>query len=617
MVMMITRFHGLIRSRVLWFFILGIIIVSFVGLYVDQGCTAGNTEVHVAGRLRGEPVSREAFADAYDHVLLSFVMRMGEPIRVNEDLHKEIVMEAWRRLAALREAEALGLGADDGEVLGSIQASQGFQDPQTGQFVPQAYQAFLQQLIDQAARSGVRVRGRDMNDLVRNFQRTFEDYVREEIALQKLNRLVQQNALISPIEMNRTLHALADTFEVTFAVLNPSNVIDEINVTEEDARTFFLANASAFTLPERVTVEYVAVPIEPFTDETDISEDEALDYYNANIDAFELPTNEVEETVAEIETDDAETGSEDIVEDAFEETYSAAYLPFEEARTSIVKQLALDAARIKAAERATDMVVELAPDRDGRALSFSNAAERFGWPILQAGPFAMREEVKGQDAGPSFNLAAFQLNDSPEDRFSDALIGSNAVYVLYLKERHAPRAPSFEEVREEALAAARAEALDQALAARAQALRSNALAAVEAGESFDETMRAAGLAAYRFAPFTIAEGPTETNIYADVVIGGMMTHHAGEVSEPIVTEDGERVLVYVVERVPADPSALQAYQPSLMANVKRQRGRLLFDAWRRGLIEGDALDDRILRRFEPGEDEEAFGLIEEDETSVD
>ena len=352
MPMLISKFHRLIQSRLLWATFLIVIVFSFViwGTQMPSQNKAAQ-EANAEGKLNDKWVSREEFRQAYFDTYMSVVLAVGKPINVTKKIDDEIRKSAWRRIVALKQAKDLGLGASDEEVRATIQAHPGFTTD--GRFNPNQYNAFVQNFLANLGFSELQ----------------FEEHVRGEIALQKLQHMVQQAVLVPPSDINRTFRSLSDKFDVEYVAMTVTNFEKEVTVTREDAHKYFLADPELFKIPEMVRVKYVQIPVGKYLSELTVTnEDDALAYYDEHIDDYRV-TNTVTETVTNFFAAGSNT-VETVV------TSKVATLDFDQVKTNIFEAMTLQAARDRAAEMATDFVVSLAPDRDGNSPKFEDAAAK-------------------------------------------------------------------------------------------------------------------------------------------------------------------------------------------------------------------------------------------------
>ena len=184
------------------------------------------------------------------------------------------------------------------------------------------------------------------------------------------------------------------------------------------------------------------------------------------------------------------------------------------------------------------------------------------------------------------------LRDTPDEYFSDAIVGSNTVYVLALTERIASRVPEFEEVAKDVRAVARGQAVQEAITKKAQSVREAALAAVEAKASFTDTVKSFDLESVHVGPFSLTKALEEDAAYSEELTKAALLLNEGEVSEPILAEDAVLV-VHLAKRQPGDTAGLESMREQIADSIRRQRGRTLFNEWEAYLLRKGTLEDRM------------------------
>ena len=412
----------------------------------------------------------------------------------------------------------------------------------------------------------------------------FEEHVRGEIALQKLQYMVQQAVLIPPSDINRTFSSLSDTFDIEYVAMTVTNFEKDVSVTREDAHKYVLSDPEQFKIPDRVRVKYVEIPVQKYiADMTVTNEDDALAYYDEHIDDYRV-TNTVSETVTNL----LAAGSNMV---ATVVTSKVVTLDFDTVKTNVLTALTFQAARDRAADVATDFVVALAPDRDGNSPKFEDAAQKAGLEVKKLEPFAFEDEVPGVDAGLMFNHVAFNLTSAPDEYFSDAVVGSNHVYVIALDEKLPARVPEFDEVADKVMVAARENALAENLSKKANEIREAAIKAVDEGKPFEQALTPYNLQPVAMTNFTAAEASELTNDYIDIVLRGILPRNQGEVTDLLSTEDAV-VIAYVAKRVPSTDVTVGAMKQQIEQTVKRQRARILFEDYQDYLLKQAKFVDR-------------------------
>lgn len=556
MAMMISKFHKLIQSRILWIIFFIIIVFSFV-IWAMPWPTRNelSNEAQTAGKLFGEDVSHDVFRQARANTYLAAAMMMGEPPRMTDQIEKELSNSAWRRIATLLKARQLGITAGNNEVVQAIKSQPIFAD-ESKQFSHQRYQNFAAGFL-------------------RNLGMTehhFEEYVREEIIMQKLRAMVAQSLIIAPFEVQRTFDTINDQFNVQYVEITPEYAEKNVKVSDEDVQAFFNAHPDDFMIPEKVSVRYVAFPVASFTNEVTITDDDALAYYNENIDDY--TSYEAKKlTDEEKQQDPVDSLSSDLEQDG-----ETIVTPFEEVQQPIRELLTLDYAKRLAAEKATAFAMTLTPDRQGKATSFDDAAKSFNMTIATTKPFAADEEIEGVDAGLEFNSDAFELRPNADDYFSNAILGDEYVYVAALDQTYPERKPELSEVADDVREACRLQALNDAIAADAKKFQEAADAGLTSGKTFADVAASFNLPILSATNFTAISG-VEENDDSDTIVPAVLPCNRGEITEPSPTDDGRMLVIYVADRTPGITTSLASISPQIVDALKRERRAYLFRDW--------------------------------------
>jgi peptidyl-prolyl cis-trans isomerase D len=548
MAMMISKFHKLIQSRILWGAFLIVIVFSFViwGMVWPSQMDRAD-RVNAAGMLDGEPVTHGEFRAAYIHTYLARALTSGRDLPSTPENDALLRRISWQRLATLREAARLGITVSEDELVGVIRANFAGQDRT---YDPQQYQNFLQNTIRPMGFTPAQ----------------FEQHVREEIIMQKLGSLIGRQAHVTPLEIQRTFETLLDTFTVEYATILAEDIEKTVEIGEADARTLYDADPAVFTLPEQREVSLAAFPLAEHRDEQEeVAEDDILDFYELHIQDY----------TRQEQTEDGET--REVVED------------LETVREEIVAALRREAALARADAAAAELAFRAIPDRDGRVPDFTEEAAKAGKTIQKLAPFS-RSDLPVEDAGAVLTAVAFELDLNAFDRVSAPVAGEENVYVLYLEQIHAPRVPSFEEARADALAAARQRAVRDAIQARALAVQEAAMAGLAQGQTFADSIRSLGVQAETTEPFTGLSGSASTNDAIQALVQAVVAYNPGEVTDPVPADDG-LIVGYLLDRVAGDPATFDTYRDEIAAAIRNRRAQGLFHDWQTALLAPDRFTD--------------------------
>lgn len=527
--MLISKFNKMIRNRLLWGVFAVIVVIAFVGAFSPGRGGDREPSNGGVGTLYGEPVSGRELA-----IARFYAAGMRDTGNLTSEMFDGLTRNAWRRLAALRTAERLGLVATDEEVATAIHRDPSFLV--NGVFNRERYTKIIQ----------TQWRFKDSISI-------FETFLRQELTLRKLLGMVESTVWISPQELAYRVNNLTDKFTVEYVRLERNEFKDEPTVDQERARAFFERNIELFRVPEKVNVRYVSYPLSNYLADASVSEDEIVEYYDGNLRDFVIPG----------------TNSDD------------GFLPLEDVHDEIESMLRTRKAAFDAKDEATLLVVALAPDRSGNAPSLDEAAAEHNVRVATSEFFALSEDVPGlDDVGSDFNSAAFALDpDDAERYFSDAVLGMDAAYVLAAGERVETHLPRFEDVREEVMTLAIEEARDEAFLEHAQGTRERLQEGLAEGTPFADVLEEVSLNVATTVTFSAYES---TTVEMEEEFGTLLPHvvslDVGDLSMPLRMGQ-DLVLAYAQMRVPADLGTLDMARMQVLSAMNRYRAELAFQGW--------------------------------------
>lgn len=538
MAMMIVKFHKLIQSKMVWYIVLGVIVIAFVGFFTPTmgGKSSQSSKAQPAGELFGKEVSEAEYRHAFQNTYLWYILSSGRMPEMTSEFNEALRQQAWQQLAMLRKAEEEKIIVADDEVIQQIQRMPIFLN-QSGVFDRNAYRGILNNL-------GVS-------------PQQIEGLMREQIAMYKLTVRPVQAALVSPTELTKAYHLYTDRLVLEYALLSRETVAKDVSVTREEAQVYFAENKEEFRIPPRVLVSYIEFPVSNFVEQVELPDGAELEYYNNNIEAYQI------ETTNELEL--------------------AEYKPFEEVEAEISERLKMAVARRLATEEAAAVVADIAPKSPNEKPDFRGVVADAGLTVKTLPAFGPADELDGIDPTAPFKQAAFGLRDDSYSSFSDAVTGKDSVYVLSLNKRNESFLPDFDAVEEAATASARIQAVSEALAERALEIQSAVSEAMAAGSSFDDAIEPFGLSVEKTEEFDLS---TELdNQYADDLIPVCVNVAQGDLCRPAPVEDGVLIST-VAQRTSLDAEiGLPAVREELISGLSGARAQRLAADWEAALMD--------------------------------
>jgi len=544
--MMIMKFNKMIRNKVVWWIIGGIVIITFVGWFSPRGGCDSAKPANDIGSLDGKPVTDAQLRHARFNTYLNVCLMMGRIPTITPKMDQELRAMSWRRIAALRAAEELKLTASLDEVLIAITSDKQFQDE--GRFNPQRYQLFCRESLSRLNATPAQ----------------FEQQLSENIVLQKLHNITASAIWVSPTELNRMAARYADSYKLEYINIS-TNLISakDIKLTETDLKTYYAAHTNEFLVPAKVSVRYLQLPASNYfskvTDKVDTNTIE--DYYLAHTDDYStVGTNDVKVSI-----------------------------PLEAVSQEISNKLIHEAALQMAADTLSELSDALVPNREGKASTFEAIAQSAKLPILESGLFDANTPVPGIDATLTFNEAAFRLRPSADEYFSTAIPGKNHAYLLALSTNTDAYIPAFEEVKKQVEPLALSHAIQSTLDKHASDLHQFFQTGLNSNRSFAALAKEKSMNVSTTEYFSASAAPdalSSSEILSDITL-----HNPGELSEILPGTSG-LMIAYIVDRRPAGQSELSTIQNQVMMNTIRRRARIIFNDWEKSLVSGDRMKDK-------------------------
>lgn len=557
MAMMISKFHKLIQSKVLWLIFLGVIVISFVLVYIpgldDMSKSQRNAQrtERLAGKLYGEDVTRQEFSQAYRNVSLPYYlyfMQMGSQPPNTPDFNDFIEKSTWQHLAMLKKAQQLGITASTEEAAHALATDRMFAG-QNGTYDPNAYQMMVKQIFPQLGMS----------------EAGLTSYYTQQVIVDKLSRIPEQGALVTEAEIKQAFHLATDERTVQYVTV-PRSKVGDVEVTEEMAKAYYENNKDEFTTPEKVDVSYVAFQVNNFTNQVEVTEEMIATFYENNKHRY------VKEPV-EIET-------EIPPEPTFQELAEVA--------DEIQSEITTQKARNLAANEADILVSALAKD----GATFEDTAQKRGIEIVSGiPPFSATDNVDGIDPTAPFQRVAMTLLNDEAHYYSDPVVGKDTVYVIKLNERLEPFLPGFDLVKDEATISAHLEAEQNAYMEKANEIHTEIKTALANGTAFTNAVASLELATQTTQPFTAS---TSMANITERMIQQTAVFCAKNMLCELITDTEEPIIAYVSELIPGNEmTELPTRRAELAKMISSSKSGRLLNVWREALLEEAKFEDLL------------------------
>jgi peptidyl-prolyl cis-trans isomerase D len=470
-------------------FLLGLIIVVFIAFY--GGNKLSDPALQDAAVVNGEAITQREFALHYQRALERYrEMLKGSltpELEKSLNLRASLLEELIQRRLVLQEARHLGLAATDDDLMMAIAQVPDFQV--NGRFNKERYLQLLRANRLSPAQ--------------------FEEEQREQLTIQRLYGILLDGVHVTEDEVRDRYRFEQEKIDLNFIRLPVSDFLAQAKPTEAEIKNFYDRSKESFKEPLKVQVEYLSYPFDRFSPSTPIDTKEIEEYYQANRETKFHKAKEVKARYILIRSagdakqkSDAQTRANRIVTEARagkdfaqlakqESADSTAakggdlgwltqeQLPppldkavfnlrkgeisdaietpagfhivkvddIKEAKTQSLQDATAEITRILKSEKGKREAAKVA-DRDReKALSdddFAKLARDSNVSVKVTRPFTSGEMLPEIGQAPEFYKTALSLGPKA---ISPVIEGTNAYYVLKIKERTEPTVPSLDTVR--------------------------------------------------------------------------------------------------------------------------------------------------------------------------
>jgi peptidyl-prolyl cis-trans isomerase D len=488
-----------------------IFAVLLIGMVIPFIFTIGSTPG--VGRAERTTVSREFFG----HNLLSQEQNreLMEDTRLSAELQygttnvsqEQLQYYMYQRVASLHLADQLHLPPPTtAEITEFIKRLRIFMGPD-GKFDVTRYDAFRSSL-----KSGSGVTEADIARVIS-----------DDARINKVGHLIAGPGYVMPSDVKELL-AKGDTqWTVSTATVDYASFAPEVRISDAEAAKFLADNPYRYTIPPKVSVDYVAFPASNYTAGIAPTAADVKDFYDSNPGRFPKPA--------------PAKGAPAVKADA-----AADYAAVEPAvRAKLIDEIAKRAA-VKAA---SDLAYSLYDGKVTRANVDAFLAAH-GLKVESMAPFSAEDTPPEFGDSKEIASAAFDLN---ADRYySEGLPDPTGAVVLIWKDSIPARQPTLAEVRDKVVADAADNQKRIRFAEFGRALKSGIERRIKSGESFDKAVaESAGsvkVEVKSYPPFMLRTRPKDVDPAVFQALDGL---DKGGVSNMEASSD-KGVLVYAADK---------------------------------------------------------------------
>lgn len=255
-------------SWILWVVI--VVFVLFVFVDFGRGVPGEGAAGGAAATVGHDKISYAEYRREYENLERQYQQAYGEAFTPEIAERMKLPLQAIDRLVSQRillaEARRLDITVSDDEVRREILTLQGFKDAD-GNFVGEDVYARI--LAQNGYTAG-----------------TFEDAIRQQLTLQKMQSALSQTVFVSEQEVEQAYRDETERVKFRFVQLPAAAVAAPAPASDKELEAWYQAHQDRYKLPERRTVDYVLVDLNQLRATLDVPPADLKAYYDAHQDEF-------------------------------------------------------------------------------------------------------------------------------------------------------------------------------------------------------------------------------------------------------------------------------------------------------------------------------------------
>jgi hypothetical protein len=553
---------GTIRkhSKWLWFVIIISIVVTFVYWGSQPGHSGGRTGRANYGSIDGQRITPDEMAAAQRETYLRYFLSYGSWPESDTPKSKfDPQHEAYQWLFFIKKLQEYNIEVDNHSVAQMVtellrEFGRASSPDHNGGPIP--FDTFVKRLL--------LPHGISAEDL--------ENYIRHDVGIQQMISVVGVSGKLVTAQEGRFLferdHLEYSTAGIFFAA---SNYLASVsNASPSALRQFYTNEMASYRIPQRVQVSYAEFDASNCLGQAE----KELTNLNAS----------VEESFRKLDTNYLRIGKTP--------AEAKAWL-----RQEFLRRKSMDIA----GNQANEFLGKLLDMEPERLSNLATLASSNGLAVKITAPFDAESGPTEFDGGPGFAKAAFSLG--PDKLFADQPIaGQNAIYVIGFEKRLPDEIPPFAQIQAQVAADyMHRQAVELARRTGEEFVRA-ATNALAQGKTFSAVCAERKVTPVSLPHFSLStrelpelEEHVDFNEFRRVA-ANTPTH---QVSALARTPDGG-FAVYVSDRVPVDPSRIEAELPGFMNLLRRARVQEAVNLWLNKEASVSLRDTPMAPRGQPG-----------------
>jgi peptidyl-prolyl cis-trans isomerase D len=116
----------------------------------------------------------------------------------------------------------------------------------------------------------------------------FEEFLRNEMLLERFHQLVTAAISVSPIEVEQEFRRRNEKVQIEYVAIKPEEIAPTIHPSDAELSAYFTKNSSKYQVPEKRSARYALLDLDKLRAHTQVSDEALRAYYNAHLDQYKV-----------------------------------------------------------------------------------------------------------------------------------------------------------------------------------------------------------------------------------------------------------------------------------------------------------------------------------------
>lgn len=251
--------------------IIATVIALTFALWNIQNYLHGGGNAQLVAKVNGEKITRAELNVAYEQLKRTEMLMKGSTFSLDQkaqaELKKTVLQQLVNKEIISQAIKKIGLTVGQEQIWASVMGLPIFQV--NGHFSPEYFRQVAERLFVS--------------------EQSFLDNIKLSILQNQLMEGIAGSAFILPNEIEDIKKLLKQQRDFGYFTISPKQFANSVQITPSDIKNYYDNHHGEFTIPEKVSIEYIELASSDIHTKVKASEEQLKQYYQAHLSSYTSP----------------------------------------------------------------------------------------------------------------------------------------------------------------------------------------------------------------------------------------------------------------------------------------------------------------------------------------